>query len=119
MLIRIVRLTLQPDAVQSFYRVFAETAPKIRQAKGCRKLELWVDAEYSNIITTYSEWDSESHLNTYRESALSEMPGQPLSRCLQLQPSPTAISLKKLPERPRVKPALARVDPTVAMSLHR
>ena len=70
MLIRIVRLTLQPDAVHSFYRVFAVTAPKIRQAEGCRKLELWVDAESSNVITTYSEWDSESHLNTYRDSDL-------------------------------------------------
>lgn len=70
MLIRIVRLTLQPEAVHSFYRVFALTAPKIRQAEGCRKLELWVDAGCSNVITTYSEWDSESHLNIYRESTL-------------------------------------------------
>ncbi len=70
MLIRIVRLTLQPDTVHSFYRVFAVTAPKIRQTQGCRKLELWVDAEFSNVITTYSEWDSESHLNVYRESTL-------------------------------------------------
>lgn len=70
MLIRIVRLTLQPDAVNSFYRAFAVTAPKIRQAQGCRKLELWVDADFSNIITTYSEWDSESQLNAYRESTL-------------------------------------------------
>lgn len=70
MLIRIVRLTLQPDAVHSFYRVFAVTAPKIRQTRGCRKLELWVDAESSNVISTYSEWVSESHLNTYRESTL-------------------------------------------------
>ena len=70
MLIRIVRLTLQPDAVHSFYRVFAVTPPKIRQTQGCRKLELWMDAEFSNVITTYSEWDSEPHLNTYRESTL-------------------------------------------------
>lgn len=70
MLIRIVRLTLRPDAVHSFYRVFTVTAPKIRQTQGCRKLELWTDAEFSNVITTYSEWDSESHLNTYRESKL-------------------------------------------------
>lgn len=70
MLIRIVRLTLHPNAVHSFHRVFAVTAPKIRQTQGCRKLELWVDAEFSNVITTYSEWDSESHLNVYRESIL-------------------------------------------------
>ncbi len=70
MLIRIVRLTLQPDAVHSFYRIFAVTAPKIRQTHGCRKLELWTDAEFSNVITTYSEWDSESHLDTYRNSTL-------------------------------------------------
>jgi len=70
MLIRIVRLSLRPDAVSSFYSLFAVTAPKIRQAEGCRKLELWVDAEFSNVITTYSEWDSESHLNAYRESTL-------------------------------------------------
>ncbi len=70
MLIRIVRLTLQRDALHSFYARFQEAAPKIRQVKGCKRLELWVDCTSSHILTTYSEWESESSLASYRESDL-------------------------------------------------
>ena len=37
---------------------------------GCRRLELWVDTTSLNLVTTYSEWDSELSLNRYRESDL-------------------------------------------------
>ena len=70
MLIRIVRLTLQPDATKSFEQLFQAVAPKIRQVQGCKRLELWVDSTSPSIFTTYSEWESESSLNSYRESDL-------------------------------------------------
>ncbi|MXZ17163.1 MAG: antibiotic biosynthesis monooxygenase [Rhodothermaceae bacterium] len=70
MLIRIVRLTLQPDATKSFEELFQAAAPKIRQMQGCKRLELWVDSTSTNIFTTYSEWESESSLKSYRESDL-------------------------------------------------
>ena len=70
MLIRIVRLTLHPNATQSFHGLFAEIAPKIRQLQGCHRLELWTDRTAANIVATYSEWESESSLNSYRKSDL-------------------------------------------------
>lgn len=70
MLIRLVRLTLQPSAVKSFQRLFQAVAPQILQMQGCNRLELWVDSASENILTTYSEWDSETSLISYRESDL-------------------------------------------------
>jgi len=70
MLIRIVRLTLKPKSVSDFHQQFVTIAPKIRQVQGCKRLDLWIDASSENIVTTYSEWDSESSLNCYRESNL-------------------------------------------------
>ncbi|MCY4158984.1 MAG: antibiotic biosynthesis monooxygenase [Bacteroidetes bacterium] len=70
MLIRIVRLHLQEEFTQSFHEIFEAIAPKIRQTHGCKRLDLWVDTTSVNIVTTYSEWDSESSLNRYRQSDL-------------------------------------------------
>ncbi|MCY4224130.1 MAG: antibiotic biosynthesis monooxygenase [Bacteroidetes bacterium] len=70
MLIRLVRLTLKPEAVTSFQQEFSVMSPKIRQYPGCHQLHLWMDLELNHILTTYSEWDSESSLNDYRESSL-------------------------------------------------
>jgi len=70
MLIRIVRLTLQPDTTKLFEQLFQAVAPRIRQVQGCKRLELWVDSTSPNIFTTYSEWESESSLESYRESDL-------------------------------------------------
>jgi len=70
MLIRLVRLTLKPASVASFQEKFTVMAPKIRQVSGCHRLNLWMDITSNHIITTYSEWDSESSLNNYRESDL-------------------------------------------------
>lgn len=70
MLIRIVRLTLRPDSIEVFHEIFRTSAPKIRQFSGCTRLELWVDSTSEHIIATHSEWDSESSLNSYRESDL-------------------------------------------------
>ena len=53
-----------------FHEIFRTSAPKIRQFKGCERLELWVDSTSEHIISTYSEWDSELSLDSYRESDL-------------------------------------------------
>lgn len=71
-IVRIVRLTLRPDAVDAFHEIFAEASPVIRASPGCRSVELWVDARYPNIVTTHSRWDSAEALAAYRGTAFFE-----------------------------------------------
>lgn len=70
MLIRIVRMTFRPDAVDAFLRIFEQTAPAIRNFPGCRHLELWQDRDAGNVLTSFSHWISEDALERYRNSAL-------------------------------------------------
>jgi quinol monooxygenase YgiN len=70
MLIRTVRMTFRPDAVDEFMRIYAASSPHIRAFPGCRHLELWRDARYSNILTTCSHWDGADDLERYRASTL-------------------------------------------------
>lgn len=69
-LVRIVQLTLAPDEVEHFLKMFDEVSPKIRSFDGCKHLELLQNPTYPNIVCTYSHWISISHLNAYRESQL-------------------------------------------------
>jgi quinol monooxygenase YgiN len=70
MLVRIVRMTFQPDRVDDFLDIFDASADQIRAFPGCRHLELWRDARYPNIFTTFSHWDDATHLDDYRRSDL-------------------------------------------------
>jgi quinol monooxygenase YgiN len=70
MLIRLVRLTLVPDAVPAFLDRFDRTAPQIRAFDGCEHLELWRDARYPNVCTTHSRWRDAEALEAYRASDL-------------------------------------------------
>ncbi|MEM1042687.1 MAG: antibiotic biosynthesis monooxygenase [Bacteroidota bacterium] len=70
MLIRTVRMTFRPDAVEDFLAMFDGVAPQIRAVRGCRYLELWRDARFPNILTTYSHWESADALDAYRQSDL-------------------------------------------------
>lgn len=70
MLIRIVRLTLQPARVAEFLRIFQDSEDQIRAMPGCRFLELWQDADEPYVYCTHSHWDSADALNAYRRSAL-------------------------------------------------
>ena len=67
-LVRIVRLTLRPDAVDAFMEIFREAAPRIRASSGCLSLELWQDARYPHIVSTHSRWESNAALQAYRDS---------------------------------------------------
>ncbi len=70
MLIRIVRMTFDPDKVDEFREIFEESKEKIRARPGCQHLELWRDLHQANVFVTHSHWDSEDALNAYRESEL-------------------------------------------------
>lgn len=68
MLIRIVKLTFKPENIASFERIFEESKNGILAFEGCNMVELYQDIANSNIFFTYSFWDTESHLNQYRNS---------------------------------------------------
>ena len=68
MLIRIVKLTFKPENIAKFEQVFKETKQYIQDFEGCVSLELLQDETNPNIFFTYSQWESEEHLNNYRNS---------------------------------------------------
>jgi quinol monooxygenase YgiN len=68
MLIRIVKLTFQPDKVEEFKELFKEERKTIAAFDGCSKVELWGDTGSENVFFTYSEWRDKSALENYRNS---------------------------------------------------
>ena len=69
-MIRIVKLTFKPDKVAAFIENFNQNKHHIRNFEGVLHLELLNDKTNSNIYFTYSIWQSEQHLENYRNSAL-------------------------------------------------
>ncbi len=70
MLLRIVRMTFRPEAVEDFLENFDSHKNSIRNFPGCQHLELWQDENDATIFLTHSHWESEDHLNQYRDSEL-------------------------------------------------
>jgi len=70
MIIRIVRMTFQPEKTEAFLAIFRESKAKIRHFEGCQHLELWQDADQPNVFTTFSHWKDADSLEHYRQSAL-------------------------------------------------
>ncbi len=59
-----------PEQIEDFLAVFEENKHKIRGFEGCTHVELLRDIKQSNQFFTYSHWESEKHLNNYRNSTL-------------------------------------------------
>ena len=70
MIIRIVRMTFREDAIDDFLTIFNDSKLQIRSFPGCRHLELHRDADDPRIFCTYSHWESQEDLDTYRNSSL-------------------------------------------------
>ena len=68
MLIRIVKMKFRDECVSDFLNNFEANKERIRGFNGCKKLELYRDKNSSDTFFTYSFWDSEENLNTYRQS---------------------------------------------------
>jgi quinol monooxygenase YgiN len=81
MIIRIVRMTFQEDKVDDFLEIFNTSKNKIRHFEGCHHLEFLKDANQPNVFMTYSYWESEKHLNQYRDSELFQKTWAPQRRC--------------------------------------
>ncbi|QBA63912.1 putative quinol monooxygenase [Muriicola soli] len=68
MIVRIVKLQFKKENISSFERIFDATKDKIRGFEGCSLLELYQDASDSTLFFTYSQWETEEHLEAYRNS---------------------------------------------------
>lgn len=70
MIIRIVKLTIDPAKKEVFEKVFHNNKDGIASFDGCYSTELLQDIQFNNVYFTYSKWESEEHLNNYRHSDL-------------------------------------------------
>jgi quinol monooxygenase YgiN len=70
MLVRIVKMGFYKQNIEVFLQNFEATKTRIRAFKGCNFLELYRDKKDPSIFFTYSFWDSEEALETYRQSEL-------------------------------------------------
>lgn len=68
MIVRIVKMTFQPDKAAEFIEIFNSSKEKIKSQKGCLHLELWNDINDPSTFFTYSHWQTEDDLNNYRHS---------------------------------------------------
>ena len=70
MLVRLVQMQMREDALAAFLDLFERTAPRIRAVPGCRRLDLWQDADDPTRVATHSHWDDDDALDAYRRSDL-------------------------------------------------
>ena len=68
MIIRFVKLTIQPHLVPDFQVIFEESRTTIKSFSGCLHLELLQYQTTPNILFTLSHWENEEALEQYRQS---------------------------------------------------
>lgn len=66
MLVRIVKMTFDSQHINEFKDTFEAHKHLIRNFKGCTFLELYQDLKQPEVFFTYSYWETEEALNTYR-----------------------------------------------------
>ena len=67
---RIVKLTFLEDKTMDFVRIYEESKQKINRFAGCLGVELLRCKNPENIFFTYSQWENEEALESYRQSEL-------------------------------------------------
>ena len=70
MITRIVKLHFQEEKVEDFLLLFDKVVTKVNGFPGCHKMYMLRDINNPLIFITHSIWESENHLNTYRDSEL-------------------------------------------------
>ncbi len=96
MIVRIVKLKFQYKHISTFKTIFENSKQTILSQKGCRKLELLQDSNDDCTFFTYSYWDTEEDLNTYRNSEWFKTVWA--STKVLFQEKPMAWSTRKLDE---------------------
>lgn len=94
MIKRIVKMSFRPEEVEAFKAIFETNWTSIRGFEGCRHVELLQNESDPTVFFTFSLWESEVHLNAYRDS---ELFGRVWSATKALfRDKPQAWSLKEL-----------------------
>lgn len=70
MFTRIVKMSFEPSKIEAFLENFDKNKKHIRNFDGCRLLKLYRDKNNNSIFFTYSYWETEAHLEVYRNSKL-------------------------------------------------
>ena len=70
MITRIVRMSFDPQHVNTFLKMFEEKKTFIENFDGCSSLQLMQDDREANVLYTVSKWDSPAKLEIYRNSEL-------------------------------------------------
>ncbi len=70
MIKRIVKMSFKPENIEDFKTIFENNWQKIKGFEGCSLVELLQDINNPSVFFTYSLWQSEEHLNKYRNSEL-------------------------------------------------
>jgi len=68
MITRIVKMQFRPEAADTFLEIYKEIHKHIETYPGCRGLTLLRDIKDPSIFFTYSHWDTEEDLDSYRGS---------------------------------------------------
>lgn len=70
MITRIVKLSIKPDSVVEFKKLFYDSQKLIGSFEGCSKVDLMKDIHNESVFFTLSFWNSEEDLEAYRQSYL-------------------------------------------------
>ncbi len=70
MILRLVKMTFKEDEIENFLQLFDTVKSKIKAHEGCTHLALWQQKNTPNVIFTFSIWEHEDHLESYRHSEL-------------------------------------------------
>ena len=70
MIKRIVKLSFQKEKIDEFLKVFENSKKNISEFEGCYHLELMRCKNPDNVFFTYSFWENEVTLDSYRHSDL-------------------------------------------------
>jgi quinol monooxygenase YgiN len=94
MIIRIVKMTFIESRIDDVKIFVTSIGPTIRSFKGCHHLEILQDIHQKNIFFSYSHWESESDLDSYRSSNFFKETWSKVSEWFKR--SPQAWSTEKL-----------------------
>ena len=70
MIKRLVKMSFETQHIEEFKSIFENSKHAIRGFEGCEHVELLQDTLHSSVFFTFSIWQSEEHLNVYRNSEL-------------------------------------------------
>lgn len=68
MIVRIVKLTIQPAQLKQFLDIYLQSQESIKKFEGCVALQVFCDHEKPNVLFTISKWEHKKNLEAYRHS---------------------------------------------------